>query len=281
MNYKILSAILVLALTSMACGFSIDLPRNTGPDVTEEISIPVPDTETTHLTLTFGAGKMRLSPGADEQLVEGTATYNLTDLKPIVEQTDGEILIRQGDNDFGNVPTLNNIKNEWDLKLGEAPMDLSINAGAYQGTMELGGLALTNLTVRDGAAQVTLNFESPNTVEMSVLRYETGASEVTLTGLGNANFSSLIFDGGAGHYELDFSGELQRDATVSIDGGLSDITLRVPEGVHATVAFDGGLSNVSASTGWSRNGDLYEQPGSGPTLTILVSLGAGKLTLTD
>jgi hypothetical protein len=37
------------------------------------------------------------------------------------------------------------MKNEWDLKLGSAPMDLVISAGAYDGTIELGGLALKSL----------------------------------------------------------------------------------------------------------------------------------------
>ena len=93
------------------------------------------------------------------------------------------------------------------LKLGETPMELEINAGAYQGQYEFGGLALTGLTIKDGASDVDLSFSEPNRTEMSVFRYETGASNVELTGLANANFSTLIFNGGAGDYTLDFSGD--------------------------------------------------------------------------
>ena len=89
-------------------------------------------------------------------------------------------------------------------------MDLTIAAGAYEGNLELGGLALKSLTVKDGASHVDLSFPEPNQTEMSILRYETGASDVKLTGLANANFSTLTFSGGAGNYTLDFSGELQR-----------------------------------------------------------------------
>jgi hypothetical protein len=283
MNSKIISATLALALAAMACGFNIDPPESAGPEITDEITVsaPTPQGGETRLSLEFGAGELRLAPGTGTNLVEGTATYNIEDLKPIVEQDEEEVTIRQGNFEFKGVPTLSNIKNVWDLKLGSMPMELSIDAGAYQGEMELGGLALTNLTIQDGAAQVNVTFTEPNTTEMAILRYESGASEVTLTGLGNANFESMFFDGGAGNYELDFSGDLQRDATISIDVGLSDVTLRIPEGVHATVEFDGGLSNVNASSSWNESGDSYEQDGDGPTLTFIVNMGAGNLTLTD
>jgi hypothetical protein len=84
---------------------------------------------------------------------------------------------------------------------------------------------LKSLTVRDGASHVDLSFLEPNQTEMSLLRYETGASDVKLTGLANANFSTLTFSGGAGNYTLDFGGELQRDAVVTIDAGLGNVTV--------------------------------------------------------
>ena len=71
-------------------------------------------------------------------------------------------------------------------------MDLTIESGAYDGTFEFGGLSLNNLTIKDGAANVELAFSEPNLVEMSTFRYETGASDVKMSGLANANFS--IFD---------------------------------------------------------------------------------------
>jgi hypothetical protein len=43
---------------------------------------------------------------------------------------------------------------------------------------------------------------------MSILSYKTGASDVSLKGLGNANVDQVSFDGGVGSYELDFTGDL-------------------------------------------------------------------------
>lgn len=165
--------------------------------------------------------------------------------------------------------------------MGNTPLDLTVQAGAYEGNLELGGLALKSLTVRDGAANVDISFSEPNQIEMSMLRYETGASNVKLTGLANANFSTLTFSGGAGNYTLDFSGELQRDAVVTIEAGFGDLSLIIPEDVDAVVTVEGAALNINHSSGWTQNGQKYTQNGSGSTLTILVKMAAGNLVITD
>jgi hypothetical protein len=280
MNLKIISAILILALASMACGFSIDLPERTkaGPDIEDSIMVADPKSDETRLSISFGAGELTLSPGA-QNLVDGTAIYNVADLKPEIKKSGDSIEIKQGD--FNGLLPFENMKNKWDLKLGDAPMELTIQAGAYEGNLELGGLALKNLTVRDGAANVDLSFLEPNQAEMSILRYETGASEVRLTGLANANFSTLTFSGGAGNYTLDFGGELRRDAVVTIESGLGNLSLIVPEDVDAVVTVESAAVNINHGSGWAQNGQKYVQKGSGPTLTIIVKMAAGNLTIND
>ena len=274
MNVKIILAILVLALASMACGFSIDLPKQAkaGPEIKDSITVADPKAEETRLNITFGAGDLTLSSGA-QNLVDGNVIYNVKDLKPEVTTTDGNIEIKQGN--FEGIPPFDGMKNEWDLKLGKAPMDLTINAGAYTGNYDLGGLALKSLTVKDGAAHVELTFSQPNTTNMSVFRYETGASNVKLTSLANANFNSMSFSSGAGDYTLDFSGELKRDATVNLSSGLSNLIVVIPDGVNAIVTVEGGLANVSVGSSWSQNSNIYSQAGSGPTLTFIIKMGAG------
>jgi len=255
MNTKLISAFLILAVASMACGFNIDMPKmpTPGPEVTDEITVPIPDTDEVSLHLKFGAGEMTLAPGA-KKLVEGTATYNYA--------------------------AFEKLKNKWDLKLGDTPMDLTIESGAYDGTFEFGGLSLNSLAIKDGAANVELAFSDPNLVEMSTFKYETGASNVKMSGLANANFSMMDFSSGAGDYTLDFSGKLQRDASVKISSGLSNLIVIVPEGVDAVVTLDSGASNVSAGSGWTKSGNIYKQKGEGPALTFVIEMGAGNVTLT-
>ncbi len=278
---KLILLIAILALASMACGFNIDIPEvpKPGPEVVDDINVKTPKADDVSLKLSFGAGEIKLSPGAS-QLVEGTATYNYSAFKPEVNTDGGDIAIQMSDVDFKTFPNFNDLKNEWDFKLGDTPMDLNIESGAYDGTFEFGGLALENLTIQDGAANVALSFSEPNLSEMSTFRYETGASNVKMTGLANANFSLMDFSSGAGDYTLDFSGELQRDASIKISSGLSNIIVIVPEGVNAVVTVDSGASNVSAGSNWSMKGNVYMQEGEGPTLTFVIEIGAGNVTLT-
>jgi hypothetical protein len=274
------SFLIILALASTACGFSVDLPQvpTPGPEVTDQITVAVPDSEETRLKISFGAGRLTLSPGAGNGLVDGTATYNQPNFKPEIVEEGGSIEIKQGELKSLNV---SEFKNDWDLKLSETPMELEINAGAYEGKYEFGGLALTGLTVKDGASNVEASFSEPNQAKMAVFRYETGASNVKLTGLANANFSTLIFNGGAGNYTLDFGGELAQDATARIETGFGDLMLIVPKGLDARVTVEGGAINVNHSSGWGQSNHTYTQDGTGPTLTIIVKMAAGSVTISD
>jgi hypothetical protein len=284
---SILAVIVVLALTSMACGLTINLPVTqvkTGPTQTEDIHVPLPaDAATaTDVTLAFGAGTMDLAPGAENALISGTATYNVQDFKPEIITGANSVQVKTGNLEINGIPSFgDNLKNAWDLRLGDTPMRLTINAGAYKGNFELGGLALKSLKIGDGASDVKVDFSELNPTEMSSLRYETGASTVTLNGLANANFSSMTFKGGAGTYTLDFSGELQRDADVSIESGVSTVTVIVPEGVSARLIFEGGLTNVHTRGGWVQSGKDYVLSGNGPTITFSVNMGAGNLDLAN
>jgi hypothetical protein len=278
MDKKIAFAVLALAFTTLACGIQANLPTP-GPDVTDQISVPATGGNT-NLTLSFGAGKLTLTPGSKE-LVDGTATYNIPDFKPVVTFGSGNVSISQGNYKMTGIPALNAIKNEWSLNLGSSPMALTINAGAYEGHYDFGGLALTNLAISDGAAEVTADFSAPNPQKMSILSYKTGASNVTLKNLGNSNFSSLVFESGAGNYTLDFGGKFQRDSSVDVRSGMSNLTLVIPADVAATVKVNSGLSNVQFPSGWSQNGDTYTQKGTGPTLTIVIEMGAGNVQISQ
>ncbi|HCC78200.1 MAG: hypothetical protein A2X25_04645 [Chloroflexi bacterium GWB2_49_20] len=283
MYRKILPVILILVLGVSACGVSFDLPVITpGPTQIDPIEVPLPENTTgsTRLVVTFGAGELNITPGADG-LVSGLATYNVADFKPEITSNAGGVNITQGSYKLNKVPNFGKVINNWDLKLGTAPMDMEIFAGAYHANLELGNLSLTNLTVKDGASDVNLTFSEPNQTEMNLLRYETGASQVVLKGLSNANFSMMEFTGGAGNYSLDFSGVLQRNASATINTGLGNLTISIPEALPVQLTIDGKLANISIGSNWVKNGNTYTQAGTGPLLTIVVEIGAANLVVTD
>jgi len=272
--------IAILAVMSLACSVSVDMPEpKTGTKEILEISEAAPDAETAEVTIGMGGGKLTIGPGAD-QLVEGTVEYNIADWKPEITRDGREVKIEQSINNASFLG--GNVVNEWDLRLGEKPMDLSVQAGAYEGELDLSGLALRSVRISDGASKATVIFNLPNPVEMDSFTYSTGAANIDLQGLLHANFKEMNFKGGAGNFTLDFSGEMKHDVKVFIDGGLGNMTLEVPKGVDAQINVSGGLNNVSTQGTWTIEGQEYRTIGTeGPLLKIQVNMGIGNLRLVN
>ncbi len=274
-----------LSSALLACTLSIKIPFvqeiKTGPMTTEAVRVALPEEGTPEVIIDFAVGQLSLEPGAEGALLEGSASYNARQLAPRVEADGNRIRLSTGDlRELKGIPRADaEIENRWELRLAGAPMTLALNAGAYQGRLELGGLALERLTIKDGASDVVVSFAKPNQAEMQELRYETGASDVRLKGLANANFERLIFRGGAGNYTLDFTGELRRSGQVTVEAGLGNVTLVIPPGVPVDIQIQGALSGVMIYGGFMGSGDSYTQQGEGPRLTFTVRLGAGSLTL--
>lgn len=282
----VLLVALVLAATSLACTLSVPLPLSdikVGPTEVSEIrvaSVGEPG-DTARLELDMGAGELSLRPAPGDLLLTGTVTFNIEDFEPEVEIAGTRVTVNQGDLQLEGIPDLrgDQVINRWDLELGGQPVDLRINAGAYQADLELGGISLTGLHISDGAASVRLAFSQPNPASMDTFRYVTGASDVHMQELANANFKQMRFEGGAGNFDLDFGGALRQDTEVRIDSGLSSLRIVVPAGMPARVDVQGELSEVTADSGWAGAGSSYVHPGDGPALTFIISSSLGSVRL--
>lgn len=272
--------ITLLLLSSLACSFTINLPTSsTSETQTLAIQERVPaDVETVKLSIEMGAGELNIESGTDA-LVEGEVQYNIRDWKPEIIRDGGNLILRQGRKDNLNIPS-GDVVNRWDLKLGSSlPLDLNITTGAYRGTLDLTGIPVSSLVIQDGASQAEVRFDQQNPIKMESLRYRTGASEVSLIGLGNASPDSFSFEGGTGSYTLDFSGSLQQDMFANITVGVSSLKIIVPEGVPSRVVITGGLNNVQPRGTWRISNNVYETEGSGYKLEINLKMGLGNLEL--
>lgn len=284
-----LIALTLLAVSTLACSFTFKFPFDSsgraepGPLMTRQLGIPTPDEQPVSLKLAFAAGDLTLRPGADN-LVEGEARWNVDQLAPEVSSSDDQVVLSSGpSNGFTDFDFNFDFRfdedsfNHWDLALGADPMDLEIAGGAFQGDFELGGLSLRSLDVSSGASEVNLAFSEPNQIGMEHFTFNTGASSVELRGLADARFERMTFNGGAGDFTLDFSGELTQDTDVAIDAALSNVDLIVPAGTNVRLRVEGALANVDVPNGFARRGDSYVREGEGPTLSISVEIGAGQV----
>lgn len=283
----ILAAAAALVFASLACGVTLTLPEDAidiGPLETDEITVSgLGVGETASVLIKFGAGELYLKPGAQGALISGTATYNVEDLKPEVSTSGEEITLEQDTFEYNitGLPNYGDVENIWDLYFSTDPIELEVRTGAVRGEFEFGGLAISELKVFTGASSIDMAFSTPNLMPMSQFRFTTGAASANLSGLANANFSLMNFQGGVGSYTLDFSGVFQRDATVEVDAGLSSVTINVPPGIPTIVNVEGALNNVVVRGSWGGSGDTYTLAGNGASLVINVNIGAGNLNLTN
>ena len=114
---------------------------------------------------------------------------------------------------------------------------------------------------------------------MESFDYNTGASTVELTGLANANFDQLNFTAGAGTYTLDFGGQLQKDANVQIDAGVSAFKIIIPDGIRAEIEVEGEMKDVNTRGTWTVESNTYSTKGSGNVIKIHINMNLGSLEL--
>ncbi|MCX8025652.1 MAG: toast rack family protein [Thermanaerothrix sp.] len=275
----------LLLITSLACSITVNLPNLRVPTVqvttpsalTIDEPVPTGATQPIRLRLEMGMGELRHQAGC-KGLLEGSIRYNVPEWEPQILRGENALTLTQRQTE-GQLAFPKDTINEWDLKLGNYPLDLSINAGAYKGELDLSGVPLTRLQISDGASEARVVFNTPNPLPMEQLRYRTGASKVELVGLSNANATEIIFEGGTGAYTLDFSGELSQDTHVQIKSGVSQVVLIIPQEIPARVEITGGLNNITPQGTWSIRDGIYEKSGSGARLLIEIQMGVGSLEL--
>ncbi|BAJ63349.1 toast rack family protein [Anaerolinea thermophila] len=278
-RYAFLIWLGLLMLLALACTIELPLPevRLIAPQ-TYEIKEPYPDQEPAELLIRMGAGELTLSGGADN-LVEGKVEYNVEGWEPEIQREGREVRVEQGVKSANFTRGVQNLVNRWELTLGKRSMDFALEAGAYDGNLDFSDVPLTRLRISDGASKVRVVFNVPNPEVMRSFTYETGASNITLKKLANANFEEMTFKGGAGNFTLDFSGKLQREARVWIDSGLGNMTVIVPADANCRIVLSGGLTNVSTEGTWTIQGQEYRTKGEGPQLRIDINVGVGNLKL--
>lgn len=278
-KYAFLIWLCLLMLLALACTIELPLPevKLIAPQ-TYEVNEPYPKEEPAELLIRMGAGELTLSGGANS-LVEGKIEYNVEGWEPKVLREGREVRIEQGVKSASFNWGVQNLINRWELELGERPIDFALEAGAYDGNLDFSEVPLTRLKISDGASKVRVVFNVPNPEVMRSFTYETGASNVTLKKLANANFEEMTFKGGAGNFTLDFSGKLQRDARVWIDSGLGNMTIIVPVDANCRIVLSSGLTNISTEGTWTILGQEYRTHGEGPQLRIDINVGVGNLKL--
>lgn len=257
-------------------------PVELGETVTQSILVPIPDIEdTSRVEIDFSVGDLTISPmNNSELLIEGSSQYNASELKPKLDLVDNHVnLGLQREIGLAGYTT-SGLINEWDLQLNDTPMALILRTNGVDSSLELGGLALTELEISHDIASMELSFSEPNQRTMKRFRFSGGASEADLFQLANSRAKRAEFNIGASSYTFDFTGDLQNDMEVFIEGSFSQVTIVVPSDVPAQLTLDRETIEVSMGGNWQNVSNVaYEQSGEGYSITFNIGLKSGLIQL--
>ena len=209
----------------------------TGDLVHSDLEFDPDQGRTASLEVAFGPGQFALAPApaADAPFVRIVSRCNVDDLRPEVRSSldHGHLDMTVGSASHAlgwNFWAWDSIENHWDLSVSpDVPLQLRLALGAGEADVQLGGLPLSALDVELGAGEFTVDFDRPNPEVLEELRIEAGAAQVQVHQIGNANARRVELEFGSGAFVVDLSGEWRHDAEVSIDAGVADLDLLVPQ----------------------------------------------------
>jgi hypothetical protein len=253
------------------------------------ISVPYPDARDLAIRISEGACRLSIKPSDAEAWITGTYTDPSGMRSLTVEQSGGTVRIAE---DFGTSRLRDWLRGGYridtvprlDLAFGKArPFKLSIEIGASENRLDLGGLPLDRLSFKHGAGKTSIDFSAPNPQVMTLMDVGAGAGSTELSNLANAHFAELRVEGGMASFALDFGGTLQQDGHALISSGLATVGVTVPASTAARIIVDAHLGHVEVGEGFmTRDGEIWTPAateGRTPVLTIDANVALGTLTL--
>jgi hypothetical protein len=213
------------------------------------------------VSVEYGAGTLTVLPASKSMLYEMEVRYDPSHFAPVTrfdgEQRRLELGIRSTEKGRNKMNTKEGSRASIALSR-EVPLDLTLQFGAGDADIDLGGMRLRKLDLSTGASETKLRFSAPNPISAEEVQLRAGAAELTVSGLGNVRADRLSFEGGVGSTTLDFSGEWNRNATATVQMGVGSVTLRLPRDLGVRINRGGSfLSSFDAPGLVKRDGSYF------------------------
>jgi hypothetical protein len=240
--------------------------------------------------LKFGNGYLNLGQADEKTAFEGEFYYKeyRPDVRYEVVGDEGRLDIRfSGDvrDDEDESKHIDSIDKLYDneMKLNfstKIPLDFDMDFGVIKGDLNFTGLKIENINLEVGVSKADIYFEEPNTISMETFNIEGGVGKLNIEKLGNANIKELIFEGGIGSYEIDFSGEYQQDFYGNMELGMGKLILYIPRDIGTRISVDRSfLSSLSIDEAY-KDGEVYTNDKWGKSkynIDLDIETGVGKI----
>lgn len=229
-----------LALAAVAPGCSFRPSAHIGPMVELNHQVAAGDAEAADVEITFFAGKLDLRGDDGPSLLTVTSFDNVVELEPRFEiaREGRQLSARAWVHSDASLHSWDDDErsNEWRVTLGrKVPLALVLEMAMGSATIDLGGVPLKRIEAEMGLGNGSLRFSEPNPVDLERLVIELGAGSFQVEQLGNAGAATTEIEVSSGEFTIDLGGEWRRPGLVRINGGMCNVSVRVPKGVRLRV----------------------------------------------
>ena len=242
-----LSTLIVLILLVASVGLLMYTGFGSGGNLsTYNLSVPSAGVKTTSVDVNFGAGDLTVDSRSNSEDLVGGTLEYFSD---------------------NGTPKVN-----FDQNGDTANVTISANEGFHFGFFNLG-------SSRGPHWDIHLNPNIPTSLKAGL-----GAGN-TILDLSKTKLMGLLVHGGAGNSTVTFP-PLTAPTTATIDGGVGNFTLHIPQDTEASITIDSGIGNINVDgrfTKQSGDHDIYTTNGynaSPNKLDLKVDAGVGNIDVT-
>jgi hypothetical protein len=275
---KVILWLVALTIVSFVIGFGLlafsgelpSSPENTASPFSQTARLTPNTTTVPHdgatsgsITIRMGAGEVTLRGNAPSTaLIEATVFSKEPEWQPaILASRNGTekivTMTEKGHN--GKEWFAVDSPNSWDVRITEIiPLNLSVEVGAGETSLELGSLNLASLAVNNGAGDTKIDLS----------HYRGGPLQAQI-------------NNGIGDMKIDFGDYRGGQLQAQIHNGIGDLTVRIDKTSNTRITVHGGVGDVSAE-GIAKNNEIYTTAGFNPALPvseIAISQGVGSIHL--
>jgi hypothetical protein len=210
-------------------------------------------------TLEYAAGLLRVAPGRPTELYRMDVSYDGERFLPVsgYDAARGAVVLGLRPAGDGGLRVVSGKQLRQAANVALSPrVDLSLvlTLGATDADIELGGLRVSDWSIRTGASQAVVRFSQANGARCRHAAITAGAAELTVLGLGNSRCDRIDFEGGMGRVILDFGGAWTGSSAVAVKMAVGEVTLRLPRRVGVRLVLDKFLASFDSAGLVARNG---------------------------
>jgi hypothetical protein len=131
---------------------------------------------------------------------------------------------------------------------------MKVKFGGGKALFDFTDLKIKRLRLSSGASDTKICFNKFNNEELDYLKIESGASNLNITGIGNANCSEIDLNLGASNATLDFSGQLKKEIYCEATMRVGRLNLLVPREYGVKIQTTDKLANISLPNFYMKDG---------------------------